>query len=56
MIVGATLNEFVTATNHLEYESMTDAELEQRVRGLHTGKILCSSCGVPAALTRRKAI
>ncbi len=38
MIVGTTLNEFVTATNHPEYESMTDAELEQRVRGLHADK------------------
>jgi para-nitrobenzyl esterase len=34
MIVGTTLNEFVTAINHPEYESMTDAEVEQRVHGM----------------------
>jgi para-nitrobenzyl esterase len=33
MIIGSTLNEFVTALNHPEYESMTAAELEQRVNG-----------------------
>jgi para-nitrobenzyl esterase len=38
MIVGTTLNEFVTATNHPEYELMTDAELEQRVRGMFGDK------------------
>ena len=32
MIIGTTLNEFVTALNHPEYENMTSAELEQRVR------------------------
>ena len=32
MIIGSTLNEFVTALNHPEYENMTSAELEQRVR------------------------
>jgi para-nitrobenzyl esterase len=34
MMVGTTLNEFVTAINHPEYESMTDAEVEQRVHGM----------------------
>lgn len=38
MIVGTTLNEFVTATNHPEYELMTDADLEQRVRGMFGDK------------------
>ena len=31
MIVGTTLNEFITAIGHPEYESMSAAELEQRV-------------------------
>jgi len=34
MIVGTTLNEFVSAINHPEYEAMTDAEVEQKVRGM----------------------
>jgi para-nitrobenzyl esterase len=38
MIVGTTLNEFTSATNHPEYELMTDAELEQRVKGLFADK------------------
>jgi para-nitrobenzyl esterase len=38
MIVGTTLNEFVSAINHPEYESMTDAELEQRVHGMFADK------------------
>ncbi len=38
MIVGTTLNEFVTAINHPEYESMTDAEVETRVRGMFGDK------------------
>jgi para-nitrobenzyl esterase len=38
MIVGTTLNEFVTAINHPEYESMTDAELEQKVHGMFGDK------------------
>jgi para-nitrobenzyl esterase len=38
MIVGTTLNEFVTATNHPDYELMTDADLEQRVRGMFGDK------------------
>ena len=40
MIIGTTLNEFVTALNHPEYENMTSAELEQRVR---------AACGDKAA-------
>jgi para-nitrobenzyl esterase len=35
MIIGSTLNEFITALNHPEYEQMTEAELEQRVREMH---------------------
>ena len=38
MMVGTTLNEFVTAINHPEYESMTDAEVEQRVHGMFADK------------------
>lgn len=38
MIVGTTLNEFVTGINHPEYELMTDAELEQKVRGMFADK------------------
>ena len=34
MIVGTTLNEFVSGINHPEYEAMTDAELEERVKGI----------------------
>jgi para-nitrobenzyl esterase len=35
MIIGSTLNEFITAINHPEAEKMTEAELEQRVRGVY---------------------
>jgi para-nitrobenzyl esterase len=35
MIIGSTLNEFITAINHPEYEQMTEAELEQRVRAMY---------------------
>jgi para-nitrobenzyl esterase len=38
MIVGTTLNEFVTGINHPEYEQMTDAEVAQKVEGLFPGK------------------
>ena len=38
MIVGTTLNEFVSGINHPEYEQLTDAELEQRVRGMFADK------------------
>ena len=38
MIVGTTLNEFVSGINHPEYESMTDAEVETRVRGMFGDK------------------
>jgi para-nitrobenzyl esterase len=31
MIIGTTLNEFVTAINHPEYEDMTPADVEKRV-------------------------
>jgi para-nitrobenzyl esterase len=34
MIIGTTLNEFVTAINHPEYEEMTPADLEKRVTSL----------------------
>jgi len=34
MIIGTTLNEFVSGINHPEVELMTDAELETRVRGM----------------------
>jgi para-nitrobenzyl esterase len=35
MIIGTTLNEFVTAINHPEYEDMAAADLESRVREIH---------------------
>jgi para-nitrobenzyl esterase len=38
MMVGTTLNEFVTAINHPEYELLTDVDLEQRVRGMFADK------------------
>jgi para-nitrobenzyl esterase len=38
MLIGTTLNEFVSGINHPEYEAMTDAELEQRVRGMFADK------------------
>ena len=34
MIIGTTLNEFVTAINHPEYEDMTPADLEKRVASM----------------------
>jgi para-nitrobenzyl esterase len=34
MIIGTTLNEFVTALNHPEFLAMTQSELEQRVQGI----------------------
>jgi para-nitrobenzyl esterase len=34
MIIGSTLNEFVTAINHPEYELMTASDLEGRVKDL----------------------
>jgi para-nitrobenzyl esterase len=34
MIIGTTLNEFMTALNHPEYEAMTAGELEQRVKAM----------------------
>lgn len=38
MIIGTTLNEFATALNHPEYELMTDAEMEQKVKGMFGDK------------------
>ncbi len=38
MIVGTNLNEFVTATDHPEFEAMTAAELEARTEGLFPGR------------------
>jgi para-nitrobenzyl esterase len=38
MIIGSTLNEFVTAINHPEYEGMTAAELENRVSAMFGGQ------------------
>jgi para-nitrobenzyl esterase len=35
MIIGTTLNEFMTALNHPEYEAMTQAELQSKVRAAH---------------------
>ena len=38
MIIGTTLNEFVTALNHPEYEAMSEADLQTRVRDLYGDK------------------
>ncbi len=38
MIIGTTLNEFVTAINHPEFEAMSEAELETRVRAIYGEK------------------
>jgi para-nitrobenzyl esterase len=38
MIVGTTLNEFVSAISHPEYEEMTDAEMVQKVETVFPGK------------------
>jgi para-nitrobenzyl esterase len=35
MMIGSTLNEFITSINHPEYEQMTEAELGQKVREMH---------------------
>jgi para-nitrobenzyl esterase len=40
MIIGSTLNEFVTAINHPEFESMTEDQLNFRVNGLYGDKTL----------------
>ncbi len=40
MIIGTTLNEFVTAINHPEFEAMGEAELETRVRGMYGDRAL----------------
>jgi para-nitrobenzyl esterase len=49
MIVGTTLNEFVSAINHPEYEEMTEAEVAQKVESLFPGK----SASVIAAFRQR---
>lgn len=38
MIIGTTLNEFVTAINHPEYEQLTDSELLSRTEELYPGR------------------
>ncbi|MGA8203143.1 MAG: carboxylesterase family protein [Woeseiaceae bacterium] len=38
MIIGTTLNEFVTGINHPEYEQMTDAELLARTEASYPGR------------------
>ena len=38
MIIGSTLNEFVTALNHPEYEAMTSGDLQTRVSSLFGDK------------------
>jgi len=38
MIIGTTLNEFVTALNHPEFEAMSEADLQTRVRDLYGDK------------------
>jgi para-nitrobenzyl esterase len=38
MIIGTTLNEFVTAINHPEYEAMSDETLQSRVREIYGDK------------------
>jgi para-nitrobenzyl esterase len=35
MIIGTTLNEFVTALNHPEFETMNEADVEKRVREIY---------------------
>ena len=49
MIVGTTLNEFVSAISHPEYEEMTDAEMMQKVEALFPGK----SAGIAVAFKQR---
>jgi para-nitrobenzyl esterase len=49
MIIGTTLNEFVTALNHPEFEAMSEADLETRVRGIYGDR----TAGVIAAFRQR---
>jgi para-nitrobenzyl esterase len=49
MIIGTTLNEFVSAINHPEFLAMTQSELEQRVQGMFGN----SSADVIAAFRQR---
>jgi para-nitrobenzyl esterase len=48
MIIGSTLNEFVQAIDHPEYERMTETVLEERVRKLYgdnTSKVIAAFRG-----------
>ena len=49
MIIGSTLNEFVSAIDHPEYEDMTESQLEERVRQLYRDR----TSAVLAAFRRR---
>jgi para-nitrobenzyl esterase len=49
MIIGTTLNEFVTAINHPEYEAMSESELEQRVKAIFEDR----AQGIVAVFRRR---
>jgi para-nitrobenzyl esterase len=49
MIIGTTLNEFVTALNHPEYEAMSEADLETRVREIYGDRTI----GVIGAFRQR---
>ena len=49
MIIGTNLNEFVTALNHPEFEAMSEADLETRVREIY-GE---STLGVIGAFRQR---
>lgn len=40
MIIGTTLNEFVTAINHPEFEALSEADLETRVREIYGEKTM----------------
>ncbi|MEO7206575.1 MAG: carboxylesterase/lipase family protein, partial [Steroidobacteraceae bacterium] len=49
MIIGTTLNEFVTAINHPEFEAMSEADLEKRVRAIYGDRTV----GVISAFRQR---
>jgi para-nitrobenzyl esterase len=40
MIIGSTLNEFVTALNHPEFEALTEADLQKRVSEIYGDKAM----------------
>jgi para-nitrobenzyl esterase len=40
MIIGSTLNEFVTALNHPEFEAMSEADLQKRVSEIYGEKAM----------------